>query len=657
MSSFDKYAPDEINFSDEGFLSGLEFHQQLIANYSTKDTHNFGSKLFCNCPVIIRDDTPDFSVIRQQRAVSGETGEIDITANFEKLKKYKIRYEGYHDTTCLIELDEEPIMPINQEALFRTLAISKNIFKLNLVDEILISRKTIIDGSNTSGFQRTAMVAYKSQNSFIEVNGKKISIVQVNLEEDSAKNTGTKNGIKHYRLDRLGTPLIEIATGPDMSHPEEVLSVAKRIGELLRTTGWVRRGQGTIRQDLNISISKGTRIEIKGVSDLDLIPLYSKNEAIRQKRMLELLELFKIRNITIELIRELEIRNISELFSDTKVSIIQKNIKLGKQVFISKIPKFKGLLEFELQKNYRLGTEFSQICKVISEVGGIMHSDEIDNYELSSVEIKSIEKKLSLQENDAFIILLSSQEQAKNSLNGLKQVLSSWILEQGIVPEVRSPRSDGTTGYLRPLPGKARMYPETDALPYQLNQTILTNISQTKFEFPEDRIARYKKDFNLSEEFSQRLSIHPKNSLFEIIVTEHKVDPTLVANTILSTLVNLRRDGFDISKINDQILIKIFSMLAEDKFSKDALELIFTSIINSKSHVNLEDLIANLDLKKLDQKSIEKIIEKIISDNIQIVSERGMGSMGLLMRIAMEQLGGKADGKHISDLIKKKISS
>lgn len=657
MSSFDKYAPDEINFSDEGFLSGLEFHQQLIANYSTKDTHNFGSKLFCNCPVIIRDDTPDFSVIRQQRAVSGETGEIDITANFEKLKKYKIRYEGYHDTTCLIELDEEPIMPINQEALFRTLAISKNIFKLNLVDEILISRKTIIDGSNTSGFQRTAMVAYKSQNSFIEVNGKKISIVQVNLEEDSAKNTGTKNGIKHYRLDRLGTPLIEIATGPDMSHPEEVLSVAKRIGELLRTTGWVRRGQGTIRQDLNISISKGTRIEIKGVSDLDLIPLYSKNEAIRQKRMLELLELFKIRNITIELIRELEIINISELFSDTKVSIIQKNMKLGKQVFISKIPKFKGLLEFELQKNYRLGTEFSQICKVISEVGGIMHSDEIDNYELSSVEIKSIEKKLSLQENDAFIILLSSHEQAKNSLNGLKQVLSSWILEQGIVPEVRSPRSDGTTGYLRPLPGKARMYPETDALPYQLNQTILTNISQTKFEFPEDRIARYKKDFNLSEEFSQRLSIHPKNSLFEIIVTEHKVDPTLVANTILSTLVNLRRDGFDISKINDQILIKIFSMLGEDKFSKDALELIFTSIINSKSHVNLEDLIANLDLKKLDQKSIEKIIEKIISDNIQIVSERGMGSMGLLMRIAMEQLGGKADGKHISDLIKKKISS
>lgn len=657
MSSFDKYAPNEINFSDEGFLSGLEFHQQLIANYSTKDTHNFGSKLFCNCPVIIRDDTPDFSVIRQQRAVSGETGEIDITANFEKLKKYKIRYEGYHDTTCLIELDEEPIMPINQEALFRTLAISKNIFKLNLVDEILISRKTIIDGSNTSGFQRTAMVAYKSQNSFIEVNGKKISIVQVNLEEDSAKNTGTKNGIKHYRLDRLGTPLIEIATGPDMSHPEEVLSVAKRIGELLRTTGWVRRGQGTIRQDLNISISKGTRIEIKGVSDLDLIPLYSKNEAIRQKRMLELLELFKIRNITIELIRELEIINISELFSDTKVSIIQKNIKLGKQVFISKIPKFKGLLEFELQKNYRLGTEFSQICKVISEVGGIMHSDEIDNYELSSVEIKSIEKKLSLNENDAFIILLSSQEQAKNSLNGLKQVLSSWILEQGIVPEVRSPRSDGTTGYLRPLPGKARMYPETDALPYQLNQTILTNISQTKFEFPEDRIARYKKDFNLSEEFSQRLSIHPKNSLFEIIVTEHKVDPTLVANTILSTLVNLRRDGFDISKINDQILIKIFSMLGEDKFSKDALELIFTSIINSKSHVNLEDLIANLDLKKLDQKSIEKIIEKIVSDNSQIVSERGMGSMGLLMRIAMEQLGGKADGKLISDLIRKKILS
>ncbi|MHA2092616.1 MAG: Glu-tRNA(Gln) amidotransferase subunit GatE, partial [Candidatus Kariarchaeaceae archaeon] len=445
-------APTTIDFEKEGFIAGLEFHQQVLAPYEQEQRQlHHGSKLFCPCPAYLRDDDADITVLRMFRAVSGETGDIDISAAFERMKQATTVYEAYHDTTCLIELDEEPIHPINQEALFRSLAIAKKIFKLELVDEILINRKTIIDGSNTSGFQRTAQIAYGSSDSFIEVAGKKITLYQANLEEDSAKNVGKQGKIRKFRLDRLGIPLIEIATGPDMRTPDEVLATATRIGELLRTTGFVKRGQGTIRQDLNVSIRRGTRIEIKGVSELELLPTYVTNEAIRQFRMLELLEILKNRKFTATILTKVKAVDLTLIFKQCKAKFVVSALKRNEQVIGARLPKMEGVLAFELQPDYRLGSELSEICKVTAGVGGILHSDELPKFGIVKSEVNQVRKKLKCEEGDGFFLIIGPKVLGSIAVNGVKNTMNLWFDSETLIPEVRAPRADGTTGYLRPL--------------------------------------------------------------------------------------------------------------------------------------------------------------------------------------------------------------
>lgn len=650
-------APEKLDFTKEGLMVGLEFHQQVLAPYNDKDksvTH--GSKLFCPCPALLRDDDSDIKVTRKFRAVSGETGDIDITAQFEKNKQSTTIYEAFTDTTCLIELDEEPILPINEEALFRTLAISKKIFNLELVDEILVNRKAIIDGSNTSGFQRTSQIAYGTKDSFITVDGKKIGIYQANLEEDSAKNVGKEGKTRKFRLDRLGIPLIEIATSPDIRSPEEALATAKRIGGLLRTTGYVKRGQGTIRQDLNVSIKRGTRIEIKGVSELDLLPQYVTNEAIRQSRMLELLDIMKSRLITPKKVKAVKPKDVTKLFKKGEAKFVKSALEKGEAITGFRLPEFAGLIGFELQPDYRLGTELAEISKVTAGVGGILHSDELPKFGITQEEVGSVIKTLKVKENDGFILIIGPSNLANLAIDGIKDMISLWITNGEIVPEVRSPRANGTTGFLRPLPGKARMYPETDSKPIPLNSELLDKIEKTKFEMPEDRAKRYTKKLKLSKDLADQLVLHPQNTLFEEIVNKYEVEPKLVANTLISTIVDIRRQGYDITLLTNAKYHELFQLVSQSTISADAISQMIVGIIENP-YSNVGDLIEKLGLTKMDSSEIEDIITSIIEEHSDLIKERGMGAMGNLMGKAMAQLTGKADGKLISDLIRKGIQS
>ncbi len=649
-------APTTIDYEKEGLIVGLEFHQQIHAPYNEsaiQKTH--GSKLFCPCPAFLREDEPDIKVIRNFRAVSGETGDIDISAAFERMKQATTIYEGYQDTTCLIELDEEPIFPINKEALFRALAMSKKLFGLELVDEILINRKTIIDGSNTSGFQRTAQIAYGNEDSKIMVGDKEIGLYQANIEEDSAKNVGTEGKTRKFRLDRLGIPLIEIATSPDMNTPEETLATASRIGELLRTTGFVKRGQGTIRQDLNVSIKKGTRIEIKGVSELELLPTYVNNEAIRQSRMIELLKIFKERGLTKQKINQIKAIELTSLFKKCKAKFVKSALKRKEYVIGAKLPHLAGLLAYELQPDYRLGTEISEISKVTAGVGGILHSDELPKFGISEEEISSVKKKLKTKAEDGFFLIIGSKILGEIAVEGVKNIFNMWLASKTLIPEVRSPKTNGTTAYLRPLPGQARMYPETDARPISLTAKMKKKIEDIKFEMPEERTLRYIKEFKLSKELADQLALHPQNNLFEDIVNSYNVKATLVASTLLSKMIDLRRQGIDIDRIDDTYLHKLFSSFEKGKISTDAIEQILITIAERKNEISIEEIIEQLGLERIDEEVIISTISSIVEENIKLVKERGMGTMGTVMRLVMDELAGKADGKQVSNLVKKEI--
>jgi Glu-tRNA(Gln) amidotransferase subunit E-like FAD-binding protein len=267
---------EKIDYEKLGFKSGLEIHQQL-------DT----SKLFCNCPSILRQDAPDFTIKRKLHAVAGESGEVDIAAKHEAEKDREFIYEGY-DTTCLVELDELPPYEINQEALKIAMQIAV-MLNATILPISQIMRKTVIDGSNTSGFQRTVLIA---RDGWVVTKSGRVGIQSICLEEDAARIIEKKDDYKIFRLDRLGIPLVEIATAPDIKDAEQVKEVALFIGNILRSCK-IKRGIGTIRQDLNLSIRAGDRIEIKGFQDPSMMVETVENEIKRQLELISKKERIK----------------------------------------------------------------------------------------------------------------------------------------------------------------------------------------------------------------------------------------------------------------------------------------------------------------------------------------------------------------------------
>ena len=259
-----------IDYAKVGLKVGLEIHQQL----------NTGSKLFCSCPPELFKEAPEITFLRRLRPTQSELGQVDPAAYFEFQKGVKILYEANKTSACLVEMDEEPPHPINLDAVEVVLTASL-MMNMQPVDEVHVMRKTVIDGSNTSGFQRTCIIALDG---WIKVGEKIIPMQAASLEEDAARKTGTEDEGKtiRYRIDRLGIPLIEVATAPVIYSPMEAQEVAFAIGRILRDTGKVMRGLGTIRQDLNVSLPNGALIEIKGVQELELISKVVEYEVQRQ---------------------------------------------------------------------------------------------------------------------------------------------------------------------------------------------------------------------------------------------------------------------------------------------------------------------------------------------------------------------------------------
>ncbi|MHA1951452.1 MAG: Glu-tRNA(Gln) amidotransferase subunit GatE [Candidatus Thorarchaeota archaeon] len=341
----------EDRYKKLGLMVGLELHQQL----------NTERKLFCHCATVIRDDEPDGDFIRRLRPTQSEMGEIDPAALFEFQRQKRFYYEYYNDTTCLVEADEEPPHDLCEEAVDICLTMSTFLHS-KPVDEIHPMRKIVIDGSNTTGFQRTAIIANGGE---IIVGDKTIGIQTICLEEDAARKIADddKNNTRIYRLDRLGIPLIEVATDPDIRTPDEAQEVALALGLLLRSTGKVKRGLGTIRQDVNVSIKDGAIIEIKGFQQLDMLSELVELEVQRQATLLEIRDELKTRGIKPNDVKK-KIVDVTGIFAKSESKVIESATKSGGVVHAVKLPGFAGLIGKEIQPERRLGTELSDYAYI-----------------------------------------------------------------------------------------------------------------------------------------------------------------------------------------------------------------------------------------------------------------------------------------------------
>lgn len=628
-----------IDYSKIGLKAGLEVHQQL----------NTRAKLFCSCKPQLFKEEPEIIFLRRLRPTQSELGQVDPAALFEFQKGVKVIYEANRDTSCLVEMDEEPPHDLNREAVEIALMVSL-LCGAKPVDEIHVMRKTVIDGSNTTGFQRTCVIALNGE---LNIEGKKVPVQHTSLEEDAARKMGEDNSNIRYRIDRLGIPLIEVATAPVIYSPQEAEKTALAIGRILRATRKVRRGLGTIRQDLNISIKDGALIEIKGVQELELVSTATEYEVQRQLGLIKIRDELKTRGVREADIKE-EFVNVTSIFEKTKCKVLQKAIEQKKQVLAVRLPKFEGLLKIELAPRMRLGVEMASRARFWGRVGGIFHTDEMPAYGITVEEINEVRRAVKAEKTDAVVFVADNLENATDALKAIVERTREAL--KGVPEETRGANPDGTTNYLRPRPGAARMYPETDVPPIQIQDIYVKELRSHLPELPEQLMKRFMREFGLNEKLAKQTVDSEFVGLFEAILQESKVSPTVVASVLTESLKALKRDGVEVAKVSDEQFKELFRLVGSDNVAKEAIPDIL-AWLSKHENAAVREAVEDLGLAMISEKELEKIIDDQLRENEQLVKQKGINAFGALMGSVMKKTRGRVKAEIVSNMLKEKLET
>ncbi len=626
-----------IDYEKIGLKVGLEIHQQL----------NTRTKLFCDCKPELFKEEPDTTFLRRLRPTQSELGQVDPAAYFEFQKGVRIRYEANNATSCLVEMDEEPPHALNPEAVETVLLVAL-LMNAKPVDEVHVMRKTVIDGSNTTGFQRTCVIAMNGE---IKVGGKTVPIQHVSLEEDAARKTGDEEGnIIRYRIDRLGIPLIEVATAPVIYSPKEAEQVALAIGGILRATGKAMRGLGTIRQDINVSIPNGALIEIKGVQELELVSLAVEYEVQRQLNLIRIKK--ELTKIGVKEDFKEELTDVTEIFKQTKCKVLRKALDRKQQILAVKLPNFGGFLKRELLPDFRLGTEMADRARFWGRVGGIFHTDEMPAYGVTVEEIEALRKATKAKPEDAVVFVGDNPENACDALKAVVERARETL--RGVPEETRAANPDGTTRFMRPRPGAARMYPETDVPPIQMVEETIKKTKANLPELPEHKFERLMKECKLNQKLANQLVNSEHCELFETIIRESEITPTVVAVFVTETLRALKREGVSVERVTDNQLRAIFRQVGSGEIAKEAVSEIVTWFAQHEGKT-LQEALSSIGIKMLSEEELAETVGASIEANRKLIEERGANALGPIIGIVMKEVRGKANVAHVSEVVKQRL--
>ncbi len=627
-----------MDWAKIGLKVGIEIHQQI-------DTIQ---KLFCSCPAELSTREPEITFYRRLRPTQSELGEVDPAAAFEFERGRGFLYEADSVTSCLVEMDEEPPHALNEEALDACL-IATLLLGSRPVDEVHVMRKVVIDGSNTTGFQRTCIIAVGGR---VDVEGKEVPIQTVCLEEDAARKTGEEGLTIRYRLDRLCIPLIEVATAPAIQTPEEAEKAALVIGRVLRATGKVRRGIGTIRQDLNISIRDGALVEVKGVQELDLVSKVVEYEAHRQRTLLGIRDELAKRGATKGILRE-EFKDVTESFRQTDCRVVKKAIERGGVALAVNLPKFGGLLAVELEPGIRFGTELADYAKFWGRVGGIFHTDELPAYDITEEEVAELRRAVGAGDWDAAVLVADDPVNASDALSAVVKRAREAV--DGVPSETRGAYPDGTTHYSRPRPGAARMYPETDIPPVPVTEDRLNRLKASLPEPPEARISKVMGKYGINRKLASQLIDYDYADLFEAIAQQTRVAPSFVAATLTETLRGLRREGVEIWRVSEDQMRGAFALIDSGTVAKESIPGILTWLAKHEG-AKPDDAVKALELGMLTRERLEELVDRAVGENMPLIRSRGEAAIGRLMGIVMSEVRGKAAPEEVSRLIRERIA-
>ncbi|KHO47717.1 MAG: glutamyl-tRNA(Gln) amidotransferase subunit E [archaeon GW2011_AR5] len=607
-----------FDYKKLGLRAGLEIHQQL----------NSGHKLFCSCPITKSNEFP-VEIKRKLRVVPSELGEYDVAAEYEYLRDRSFLYLSNPESSCLVELDEQPPKPMNENALKTVVQLAK-LLHSDVAGEIHVMRKTVIDGSAVTGFQRTALIA---TGGYLELSGQQLAIQTINLEEDSAPAVSRGDTVEYctepnvrancadakhsaqYRLDRLGTPLVEIATDSTLGTPQEVKEAAEKIGTLLRSLDVVR-GLGSIRQDVNVSIAEGCRVEIKGFQALADIEKLVDNEIARQLSLLEIRDGLRNRNF-----KKAEVcEDVTEIFANSEANLVKKVLAEGGRIAAGKLPEFAGLMKRECGDR-TFGKELSGYAAAFGL--GIIHSDELEKFPFLKKDFDSLRERLHASGED--IVFIVAGHGAEKAANAVIERANQCVV--GVPKETRV--ADGTgSRYARPLPGSGRLYPESDVPSISMERFMDVEVPKTLDE--------RREELDIPEQLAEQIV---RSKYYEWFTKLKGYDAVLAATIFLSTYKDLGRRGYDVSKISFEDLEGIMKAVFESGLPKSSVTLVLEEVSQGASlQVALSKYKPDFD--------VESLVRAVVADNPGKTESALIG-------IVMARAKGRADGKKVSELVRK----
>lgn len=634
LKPFDEMTP--ADYAAVGLKCGLEVHQQLL-------THR---KLFCRCPAGHYSSEYDAEVLRHMRPTLSEMGEYDGTALMEKKTKKNIVYRIHQETVCTYEFDDTPPFPIDDQAVDIALELAL-LLRLNMVQELHVARKQYLDGSIPAGFQRTTIFGVDG---WLPFKDRRIGVRQLGLEEDSCREVSDSGHDRTYLTDRLGMPLIEVVTEPEMYTPQETAEVCRLISKLCRSTQKVRRGYGATRQDVNVSVEGGTRIEIKGVPQIWRIPRLIYNEASRQVALLRIRDVLHQRGVTRKTL-ESPFDDVTSLLEKTSYAPIRAGLDAGQRVMCVRLGGFAGLLSTTTQEHTAFVKEFSDRVRVIAcltQLPNIVHSDAASD-SLWAQDWQKLRKRMHAGDRDALILVWGSRQDTQTACTEIEiRALEATI---GIPSDTRQPLKDGTNGFERVLPGADRMYPDTDLPPIVLVPERVERVFASMPEFVWETETRFREAGMVGDD-AERLCISSRAKLISSQLARG-VNAVLLGVIFSQRLRAMSRAGLQPEHLDDAVFARLMDAHVESGVTGQGILSLLERLLEAKHVVDddaaLDTMLARM--RPISDTELATLVELAVAAadraSFPTTTKLHRHLMGELMR----DLIGRVEGERLHELV------
>jgi glutamyl-tRNA(Gln) amidotransferase subunit E len=551
-----------LDYDAVGFRSGLEVHQQLLTKH----------KLFCRCPAGLYTETHDGEVLRHMRPTLSELGEYDGTALMEFKTKKEIVYLLNHLNVCTYEMDDTPPFLVNQEAIDVAIELCL-MMNMDIIDEVHIARKQYLDGSIPTGFQRTAIVGV---NGWLPFRGRKLTVTHVSVEEDSCREVSDKGHRIVWRTDRLGMPLTETVTGPELVTPDEVREAILLCGMTARSTRRVRTGIGASREDVNVSVRGGNRCEIKGVPRAGLAVKLVHNEGWRQWNLLKLRDELHRRGIATPGAVRTEAFDVSDVFGGVDLDFTRRALAAGGKVLAVRVDGAIGLAQHPTQPDTTFLDELAGRVRVIAcldEAPIVLSCANLPPFQDKSRVLDRVRKRARVGEKDDVFLVAGPADDVRTAAEEIRLRFADAV--EGVPKETRQALAGGTTTFERILPGPDRMYPDTDSPPTRVTSARVAEIRARLKPSPWARIDRYSK-WRVPEETSRFLVRRGGADLVDAVVEKTGVDGLTAAITIGQRAKALARAGVPVSRLGADEWIAVFDLYTDGKLPREAIPVVAT---------------------------------------------------------------------------------